>query len=477
MLLPDPIVVPAANATFEERTPFHLGTEEPIDAPAEITGALPEWLRGALVRTCPAVFHTRDWHADHWFDGLGMLYAFRVAGPGAVRYQQRLLASQTVARYREGKYKPAGFGTPLVRSWLRRIFEPVPEITDNANVNIVPMGDELVAMTESPRQLAVDPATLQVKGEVAYRDDLGEIIMSAHPHLDVARGQVVNVGSRYGAKSAVLIYEHGLGERSRRLVGEWRSPRLPYVHSFGLTAKRAVIIGHPLTVSPLSLLWSNRGFVDHFQWRPSEGTRLLVMDRGSGAVNEHLTDAMFVFHVIHAFDDGDDVVLDVVAYDDASVVDQLRRSALSARMPDVAPKPIRLRIGARGVIREPLGDVGFEFPVVHYKRVSGKEHHVVWGTSLHGEGKRWRSTIVRLDMHTRKTEAFSEPGWVFGEPIFVAEPSADEEGQGVLVVVGAHQDQQKSAMVVLDAETLAAKAWATVPTAIPLGFHGSFVRG
>jgi beta,beta-carotene 9',10'-dioxygenase len=477
MLLPDPTDAPPASASFERRPPFRLGTEEPLDVPAMLEGALPGWLEGALVRTCPAVLHTDTWRAEHWFDGLGMLYAFRVAGPEAVRYQQRLLESKVAASYREGPYKPAGFATPLARSLLRRVFEPIPEITDNANVNVIPMGDELVAMTESTRQLAVDPATLRVKGEVAYGDDLGAVVMSAHPHLDVARGAVVNVASRLGSKSALLVYEHGLRERSRRIVGEWRSPRLPYVHSFGLSARRAVLVGHPLTVNPLSLLWSNRGFIDHFRWRASDGTRLVVVDRGSGAVREHATDALFVFHVAHAYDDGDDTVLDVVAYDDASIVDALRRPALAARVPDLTPRPLRLRIGAHGVTREPLGDVGFEFPVVHYKRVSGKPHRLIWGTALEGAGELWRSTIVRLDTATRRTTTFSEPGWVFGEPVFVAEPSAEREGQGVLLAVGTHHDQKRSAMLVLDAESLAVHAWATVHTEIPLGFHGSFVRG
>jgi beta,beta-carotene 9',10'-dioxygenase len=468
MLLAEPA---PSRQLFENRTPFTLGTEEPLDIAAKLEGSLPAWLKGSLIRTCPALFETGSWRAEHWFDGLGMLYAFRIA-PDAVRYQQRLLASSSTKQLRQGPYKPGGFATRTTRSLLRRIFEPVPEITDNTNVNILPMGDDLVAMTESTRQLSIDRASLDVRGEVAYTDGLGQIIMSAHPQWDVARNKVVNVGSRFGSKSAILIYEHDVAGRERKVVAEWRSSRLPYVHAFGLTAKKAVVIAHPLTVNPLSLLWSNGGYIDHFRWRASDGTKLLVADRATGVVREHHTDAMFVFHVIHAFDDGADTVLDVVAYDDPSVVDSLRRGALANTLPEIAPKPVRLRINDRGVTREALGDVGFEFPVVHYKRASGANYRFAWGASLGGGD--WRSTIHRLDTVTHKTTSFHEPGWIFGEPVFVAEPKGEREGQGVLVSVGT--DGKRSAMLTLDAESLAVHAWAYVDTAIPLGFHGSFVR-
>jgi carotenoid cleavage dioxygenase-like enzyme len=34
------------------------------------------------VRTAPAVFEQNGWRADHWFDGLGLLYGFRFEASG-----------------------------------------------------------------------------------------------------------------------------------------------------------------------------------------------------------------------------------------------------------------------------------------------------------------------------------------------------------------------------------------------------------
>ena len=41
-----------------------------------VTGAMPTWLSGALVRTGPAKFDLGHQTLNHWFDGLGMLHRF-----------------------------------------------------------------------------------------------------------------------------------------------------------------------------------------------------------------------------------------------------------------------------------------------------------------------------------------------------------------------------------------------------------------
>lgn len=61
-----------------------------------IRGTVPAWLRGDLVRPAPALFEQNGWRADHWFDGLGLLYGFRFDAAG-VSFRQRLLDSQVAA--------------------------------------------------------------------------------------------------------------------------------------------------------------------------------------------------------------------------------------------------------------------------------------------------------------------------------------------------------------------------------------------
>lgn len=250
--------------SIETLAPFRRSAENPSSVPARIEGQIPDWLRGEVVRTCPAVFETNNWRAQHWFDGLGMIYAFRI-GASTIDFQSRLLDSETARDAWHGKSNLGTYGTPTARPLFQRIFEPIPRTSDNTNVNIVRLGSELVAMTEGDRQHVIDDGTLASVRPVSYaKDSLGGAIMTAHPHFDFARGKVVNVATSFSTAGVMSIYEHAPTSRQREVVGSWRSNRVPYVHTFGLTPKYAILVAHPFTVTPLKMLWSSKGYIDHF---------------------------------------------------------------------------------------------------------------------------------------------------------------------------------------------------------------------
>lgn len=465
--------------SIERLSPFRRSPENTSATAATITGQIPDWLRGEVVRTCPAVFQTKDWRAHHWFDGLGMIYAFRI-GDAGIDFRSRLLDSETARDAWHGKANLGSFGTPTARPLLRRIFEPVPRVSDNTNVNIVRMGADLVAMTEGDRQLIIDDETLAAVGPVPYsKAALNGTIMTAHPHFDFERGKVVNVATGFGVGGTVSIYEHAPAARERQVVGSWQTKRVPYVHTFGLTARHAILVAHPFTVSPMKMLWSSKGYIDHFDWHPEDGTRLVLIDRSSGKVREHVTEAFFTFHAVNAFEREDATVLDVLTYPNVDIMWSLRTDRMAAALPELRPSLIRLvmRPGVDRVAAEKLTDVGFEFPSIHYKRVSGRSYGFAYGASDgHLAGGAYTSAIVKVNIETGVSTSFSNGTHIFGEPLFVARPGGDAEDDGVLLTVGSAQNAESSALAVIDARTMALLASAEVRSSIPLGFHGSFVR-
>ena len=469
----------AANRSIESVSPFRRSSAVEEASAAALTGDLPEWLRGELVRTCPAVFEGAHWRARHWFDGLCMIYAFRV-GASAVKFQSRLLDSEAAHEIASGPTSLGSFGTPTGRSWWQRAVQPVSRITDNTNVNIVKFGDDLVALTEGDRQLRIDAASLRNLGAVAYeRDGLTGAVASAHPHFDFARQQVVNFATSFGAHGVVSIYEHGGQQRSRKTIGSWRTARVPYLHSFGLTPAHAILVAHPLSAKPLQMLWSNRGYIDHFEWRPEDGTRLVVVDRATGGIAEYETDPMFVFHTVNAFERDGATILDLLAYPNADIMYALRVERMVDQLPDLRPSLVRLvmRPGRTRAEREALSDVGFEFPSTNYRRVNGSSYRFAWGASDGPEAaSTYSSSIVKVDVRTGKSSAFADGERIYGEPVFVARPDGGDEDDGVLLSVGTSQRADTSALAIIDAKTMALVAKAEVPNAIPLGFHGSFIR-
>src|SRR5687768_12847809 len=83
-----------------------------------VSGEIPPWLTGSLVRVTPA-----SWDAGqrHWFDGLAMLHSFGVQG-GEVSYANRWLRSrQYEAVERDGSLAYSEFATDPCRSIFKRV--------------------------------------------------------------------------------------------------------------------------------------------------------------------------------------------------------------------------------------------------------------------------------------------------------------------------------------------------------------------
>lgn len=443
-----------------------------------LRGSLPSWLRGSLIRTAAACFAQGSWRAAHLFDALCAVYAFDFREDGSVRYRARVLESDLRRRLREGLDDTPHFFTGMRRKTLARLLSPIPRINDNTNVNVLPFADELIAMTETNVQHSIDRATLSTRGFVRYDDEHHQkLFMLAHPRLDRARGVIANVATAIGGSPAIVLYEHDIRERKRRIVARIPFRELPYLHSFGLTPRHAVLFAGPLLLAPWRLLWSDRGFIRHFRYRPERGSRIYCVDRGSGEVRTHRAPAAFVFHVINAFERGDETVLDALTYDDPAIIDTLTVDALRARWPEFDGKPVRyvLRRGREEAVVEPLSEQRFEFPALHEQLGEGRAHRYVWGASGAHESGGYRSAIVQLDRERAHAKRFEEDGFVFGEPLFVPKPDARDERDGVLISVAPHLTEARSVLAVLDAETLDVRGWGELEQPIPFSFHGCFL--
>jgi carotenoid cleavage dioxygenase-like enzyme len=315
---------------------------------------------------------------------------------------------------------------------------------------------------------------------VSYsKDAVGGAIMSAHPHFDFERAKVVNVATKFGVNGVISIYEHAPAERQRHVVGSWRTDRVPYVHTFGLTPRHALLVAQPFAVAPVKMLWSSKGYIDHFDWKPEEGTRLVVIDRASGEVREHVTEAFFFFHTVNAFEREEATVLDLLAYPNADIMATLRTDRMITELPELRPSLVRIiaRPGVERATVEKLSDCGFEFPSTNYQAVSGRPYRFAYGASDgHQADGAYASAIVKVDIATGTSTSFSDDRLIFGEPLFISRPHGDGEDDGVLLSVGSAKDSETSLLAIIDAKTMALLASAEVPSSIPLGFHGSFVR-
>jgi beta,beta-carotene 9',10'-dioxygenase len=454
-----------------------LESERELDS-LPLEGSMPEWLTGTLLRTGPAKFEVGERPLRHWFDGLAMLHKFSFGG-GRVSYANRFLRSDAYRQAEQGRIAYSEFATDPCRSLFKRaatLFRP--QLTDNCNVNLTRLGDEYVAMTETPMPVAFDPETLDALG-VAFTPP--GLHATAHPHHDPQRGELIAYVTHFGPRCEYRIFAQRDRNRQRRIASA-RVGEPSYMHSFALTERYAILAAFPHVVNPLRLATGARPFIENYEWKPELGTRLYVFDREDGALRgEYTAEPRFSFHHVNAFERGSELVLDLVAYEDASIIDSLYVDRLRAAPPPPSAyaRPLRYRVSLDEpqVREEELSDVSLELPRIDYRERNGRPYRYVYGAGAHpdGDAPDFLDQLVKLDVDSGEAQAWFEPGSYPGEPVFVPSPEPDRaEDDGVLLSVVLDGRDSRSYLLVLDAVSLSELGRARVPHHIPFGFHGQY---
>jgi beta,beta-carotene 9',10'-dioxygenase len=444
-----------------------------------VSGELPAWLTGALVRVTPALLEIGDRRVSHWFDGVAMLNRFGFAD-GAVSYKSRFLDSRSYRDARQGEIRHGGFATDPCRSLFKRvqaIFSP--DFTDNPNVNLARVGERYIAMTETPLPVEFDPETLDTIGHFEFADSVKSHVTTAHPHHDRQRDELVNYVARFSRTSEYVLYGLPAGSSTRRVIARMPVREPAYMHAFGMSGRHLILAEYPLRVNPLKLAFSGNAFIENYVWRPELGTKLQVFDRETGAHRgTYETDAFFCFHHVNAFErESGELVIDLVAYDDPSVIDALYLDEDGPRGPlgrtQLRRYTIDLEAGSVGWEALPGGD-NVELPRIDYARCNTRDYEFAyfagWG------GGDWIDRLVKLNVRDGTRSEWSAPDCYPGEPIFVREPGKDAEDGGVVLSVVLDAAARRSFLLVLDAGSFEELARAEAPHHIPFGFHGDYMR-
>ncbi|MFT4889916.1 MAG: carotenoid cleavage dioxygenase-like enzyme [Halobacteriales archaeon] len=463
------------TARFERG--FETLENEVADRTLGVTGSIPDWLDGSLVRNGPAKFEVGGERVAHWFDGLGMLHRFAFEA-GTVSYTNRFLRGETYRRAVESGELSGQFATGG-GSWLRRIYGMLfGDTTDNANIHVARMGGRCLAMTEVPQYVAFDPASLGTEGRFAFDDDLGGQLNCAHVIPDPHRGETVGLLTDFGRPSVYRFYRVPDGSTSREEIATIEADRPTYVHSFALTERFVVLTEHPFDANPLSFFTpGGEGFVDFFDWRPEQGTTVHVMDRETGdVVARRRTDPFFVFHHVNAFERDGTVVVDLVTYPDADVVDGLFLGGWDDWLDEDGTngtlRRYRIPLDGGRIESETLYE-GCEMP-----RIAPRDRTRFYRSAyVQGSAERDGNHVAKVEVETGATRTWSEAGLFLEEPIVVPAPGSDapsDEGVVLVTALDADADAGRSILLVLDAGTLEERARAPLPHHVPFGFHGRY---
>jgi carotenoid cleavage dioxygenase len=454
-------------------SPFTSGNYAPWPMEGEIhdlvvEGELPRELCGTLWRNGPnPQFAPRGRY--HWFDGDGMIHAFRFRD-GRVSYRNRWVRTARFQAERAAGEALFGGLADMAAGDVRLLANPTSPNT--ANTNIVWHAGRLLALWEAGPPHALDPRTLETDGP---HDFAGKLVgaMTAHPKLDPETGEMLFFG--YGLVAPYLRYH--VADAQGRLVKseEIEVPVPTMMHDFLVTRNHVIFMVCPATFR----LENVEKTGSPIGWEPELGTRIGVMPRNgtSRDVKWFGADPCYVFHPMNACDDGTRVVADVCRYAKVPLFDAGQpaegQHELSARLTRWT-----LDLAGGGVKEEPLDDLASEFPRLDERRAGLSYRHGYAGAIVPtAERLGGFNAIAHWDFatNTRREHRLAASD-ATGEPIFVPRTPDAPEGDGYLLAVVYRGAERRSDVLVLDAKNVADKPLAVVklPHRIPFGFHGNW---
>jgi carotenoid cleavage dioxygenase len=243
---------------------------------------------------------------------------------------------------------------------------------------------------------------------------------------------------------------------------------MPMMHDMALTARHAVILDLPVTVS-FEMVMAGSTFP--FAWNPDYAARvgLLPRDGSAGDVIWCDVDPCYVFHPLNAYDAPDGtVVVDLCRYD--------RMFDRSTTGPEYLPTLDRWTIDptSRKVTEERVSDRRQEFPRVAAEQVA-RPHRIGYSATMAAGFE--PGPTLRHDLLTGEaTEHQHGPGRFATEPVPVTREGGGEGDEWILTMVyDAATD--RSELVVIDGTDFTGPPAARIflPTRVPYGFHGDWV--
>ena len=422
----------------------------------EVTGTLPPELDGRYLRNGPNPYRVEDPANYHWFTGQGMVHGVRLRDGKAEWYRNRWVRSTAMSE--------ALGEAPVPGERFSGI--------EAANTNVIGHAGRTLAIVEAggrPVELSDELET------VCFSDFDGTLPhgFTAHPKRDPLTGDLHAV-NYYWARPNVMEYVVVGVDGKVRHRTDVDVPGNPMVHDCSITERFVALYDFPVQ---FDLTAAAAGVSLPYTWDETYQARVGLLPKGAngGHVEWFEVEPCYVFHPMNAFDDGDNVILDVVRH--PRMFDQDRLG------PNEGPPSLwRWTIDRSGgkVREEQLDDRPIEFPRVD-ERLVGRPHRYGWGVGLGSDRDdlAWdANAMVRYDAQTGGCEVIDfGPGRTGGEVVFVPRDEAAAEDDGWYLTLVYDQATDRSELLVLDgaAPSTGPVARVHLPARVPLGFHGNWV--
>lgn len=453
----------------------------------EVDGELPPDLDGAFYRVQPDFIYPPTYANDVPFNGDGNVSMFRFAN-GHVDFKCRYVRTQrykaqTAARKAlYGTYRNRDTDDPSVRNLSG----------GTANTNLIFHAGKLFALKEDSPPVLMDPNTLETLDDYyTFGGKLKAETFSAHPKIDYATGEMFNLCYEAKGNGSTDVCFVGIDKTGELNWEAWINvPYAGMLHDFALTETHIAFLAIPMAVNMEQM---QRGGV-HFAWDSTLPTWFGVIRRGGDGSDLRLFKGpeRSATHVMNAFSDGNMLYADM----DMSEGNQFPFFPMLHEKFDFKRASGRLtRLSVDLSKNAEAYDMEVLYPDIGVlprtdERYWGHPYNVGFmpvtdltkhlDDSLVGNTGMVLNTWTRFD-HDKGRSSSYYVGNVSSlqECQFVPRSPDAPEGCGYLMGLVNRHVEQRSDLVILDAEHLDEGPIATVKLPIKLrnGVHGHYVPG
>ncbi|OAE33836.1 hypothetical protein AXG93_3559s1020 [Marchantia polymorpha subsp. ruderalis] len=489
-----------------------IGDKLPVQI---LSGAIPQnFPSGTYIRTGPnPMFHGKYAKSIvgstkfHWFEGDGMLHATYIEKRGDeyhLSYKNKFVEAAGYLVDKEAG-KPLVLqtmeGSPwglLINGLLNQArfgFQSKP----TCNTSIYVHGGRVFAASENNLPYEINVSDLSTVGVFDFKGAWSMDNFTAHPKIDPKTKELIGQGfsvtekphNAVGVISAdgeTLIHEIGLD-----------SGRTCLNHDLAITERYIVILDFPICIDPLQIL---------------EGkSKIGVLPRygDSNSVRWFTVETCSMFHIINAFDDGNEVVIHGLRskmsflntdmnLDKAKWYSRgLTRSPPGQEELDplsdgallTYPYEWRIDLESGNVTERVLVDeeISMEMPRINESYV-GRKHRYGYVIchdldQSRKEGVPYFGEMSKIDFSSCENgkgrlsieSHHFGPNRYGGEPVFVPKPGSTEEDDGWIITYVHDMNTGQSEAIIVDAKKFSEEPVARLllPCRVPFGFHGAYV--
>lgn len=456
---------------LNNKNPYLQGMYAPVaeestclDLP--VSGEIPGDIHGSYVRNGPNPLRQPQ-GMHHWFDGDGMMHGVYFEN-GKAEYRNRYVRSRDFIDDASGECPAGGVMEPATLERSPKVYK------DTANTDVILHKGQLLALWYiSGHPVRLDPRTFETLGEERFAGKLPRHV-SAHSKTDPRNGDFLFFD--------YALYEPWMGcgvvDANNQLQGfqtiELPGPRLP--HDMAFTDNYFVLHDLPVVFTEQALR--------HHQWSievADQPTRFGVVPRTcAGKVQWFETEPCYIYHVINAWEEGDEIVMlgcKMVpnTHADGSAFGPYK-TMVEVLALNAVPCEWRMNLKTGRCVSRQLDDAIGEFPSINLN-VGGRRNRYAYVQSIARENTLKFDGIFKYDLlRGEKTQYRYEAGVFGSEVAFAPRVGATDEDDGYILGFCLDEASLESELRIWDARAIEDGPVARVhlPVRVPAGFHASW---